>query len=140
MIPHLMVRTGLRLSEQAALTRFEVSLGRGLGGYQRFWLPAAIAKGGSARWGHVPVPVIADLASYVAIDRAEVIEDAQPRYRRLHWPSVVEAPHRPVATLVTAAGVRRRIKVAQLDPAGGSPLCRPGLPGPGQCHRPAQRA
>jgi hypothetical protein len=42
-----MVRTGLRLAEQSALTVFEMPLDRGLGGYQRFWLPAAIAKGGS---------------------------------------------------------------------------------------------
>jgi Phage integrase, N-terminal SAM-like domain len=40
----LMVRAGLRLSEQAALSVFEVPLDRGLGGYQRFWLPPAIAK------------------------------------------------------------------------------------------------
>jgi hypothetical protein len=31
-----MVRTGLRLSEQAALSLFEVPLDRGLGGYQFF--------------------------------------------------------------------------------------------------------
>jgi hypothetical protein len=43
----VMVRTGLRLAEQSALTVFEMPLDRGLGGYQRFWLPAAIAKGGS---------------------------------------------------------------------------------------------
>jgi site-specific recombinase XerD len=112
----LMVRTGLRLSEQAALTRFEVPLARGRGGYQRFWLPASIAKGGSARWVYVPVSVIADLAAYAAIDRAEVIADAQPRYRRLPRPLVVQDPTRPVATLVTGTGVRRRIKLAQLDP------------------------
>jgi hypothetical protein len=47
----LMVRTGLRLSEQAAVT---VPLDRTADGYQRFWLPAAIAKGGSARWIYVP--------------------------------------------------------------------------------------
>ncbi|GAA3949861.1 hypothetical protein Aau02nite_36770 [Amorphoplanes auranticolor] len=40
----LMVRTGLRLSEQAALTVFDVPLGRGAGGYQRFWLAEAVAK------------------------------------------------------------------------------------------------
>jgi site-specific recombinase XerD len=112
----LMVRTGLRLSEQTALTRFEVPLERGLSGYQRFWLPASIAKGGSARWVYVPVSVIADLAAYAAIDRPEVIQDAQPRYRRVRRPLVVEDPTRPVATHVTGEGVRRRIKVAQLDP------------------------
>lgn len=46
----LMVRTGLRLGEQGALVLSELPLqSRGSGGYQRFWLPEAIAKGGSAR-------------------------------------------------------------------------------------------
>ncbi len=36
-----MVRTGMRLSEQAHLTRPEVPAGPGAGGYQRFWLPGA---------------------------------------------------------------------------------------------------
>jgi site-specific recombinase XerD len=112
----LMVRTGLRLSEQAALTRFEVPLERGLGGYQRFWLPASIAKGGSARWVYVPTAVIADLAAYAVIDRPEVIENARPRYHRMRRPLVVEDPARPVATVVTAAGIRRHVKVAQLNP------------------------
>jgi hypothetical protein len=64
-----MVRTGMRLSEQAALSLFEVPPDRGLGGYQRFWLPLAIAKGGSARWIYVPASVVADLLSYAEIDR-----------------------------------------------------------------------
>jgi hypothetical protein len=67
-----MVRTGLRWSEQAALSLFEVPLDRGSGGYQRFWLPPAIAKGGSARWVYVPASVIADLVSYAEIDRGSV--------------------------------------------------------------------
>jgi len=50
----VMVRTGLRLAEQTALTVFEMPRDRGLGGYQRFWLPSAIAKGGSARRVYVP--------------------------------------------------------------------------------------
>ncbi|MFI2562277.1 site-specific integrase [Nocardia farcinica] len=41
----VMVRTGLRLAEQSALTIFEMPPDRGLGGYQRFWLPPVIAKG-----------------------------------------------------------------------------------------------
>jgi site-specific recombinase XerD len=111
----LMVRTGLRVSEQAALSVFEVPRERESSSYQRFWLPASIAKGGSARWVYVPASVVADLAAYATIDRPEVIEDAQPRYRRMRRPLVVEDPTKPVATLVTAAGARRRIKIAQLD-------------------------
>lgn len=110
----LMVRTGLRLSEQAALSVFEVPLDQGVGGYQRFWLPASIAKGGSSRWVYVPASVIADLAAYVTIERPEA---AQARYRRMRRPLVVPDPARPVATQVTAVGVRRRVKVAQLDAA-----------------------
>lgn len=114
----LMVRTGLRLSEQAALSLFEVPLDRGLGGYQRFWLPPAIAKGGSARWVYVPASVLADLVSYVDIDRAEAVDDARAagRYRRIRRPLVVEDPARPVVTQRFAGGAVHRIKVAQLDP------------------------
>lgn len=51
----LMVRTGLRLSEQAPLTTLDLPRAETLGGgYRKFWLPAAIAKGGSARWIYVP--------------------------------------------------------------------------------------
>lgn len=113
----LMVRTGLRLSEQAALSLFEVPLDRGLGGYQRFWLPPAIAKGGSARWVYVPASIIADLVSYAEIDRAEVINQARAagRYQRLRHPLVVEDPTRPVVFQRQPGGAVHRIKVAQLD-------------------------
>ena len=113
----LMVRTGLRLSEQAALTGFEVPLDRTVGGYQRFWLPGPIAKGGSGRWIYVPASVVADLVAYAEIDRAEVVAAAQTagRYRGIQRPLVVEDPERPVATRITSGGVRRRVKIAQLD-------------------------
>lgn len=110
-----MVRAGLRLSEQAALSVFEVPLDQGVGGYQRFWLPASIAKGGSARWVYVPASVIADLAAYVTFDRPEVVAASQLRFQKMPRPLVVQDPARPVATQVTGAGVRRRVKVAQLD-------------------------
>jgi len=113
----LMVRTGLRLSEQAALSVFEVPLDRGLGGYQRFWLPPAIAKGGSARWVYVPTSIVADLVSYAEIDRIEVIAiaRAERRYERLRRPLVVEDPARPVVCQRRPCGTARNIKVAQLD-------------------------
>ena len=93
-----MVRTGLRLSEQASLSMFEVPLDRGLGGYQRFWLPPAIAKGGSARWIYVPASVVADLVDYAEIDRAEVDRPspAEVATSGLRRPLVVEDPARPV--------------------------------------------
>ncbi|MBU3063164.1 site-specific integrase [Nocardia sp. NEAU-G5] len=112
----LMVRTGLRLSEQSALTVFDVPLDRTVVGYQRFWLPVAIAKGGSARWVYVPASVVADLDSYRRFDRAEVIDDAQARYRRRSGLLVVEDPAKPVATRILGAGVVRRVKVAGLAP------------------------
>ena len=113
----LMARTGMRLSEQAALSLFEVPMDRGLGGYQRFWLPPAIAKGGSARWIYIPASVVADLVDYVEIDRAEVVDQARAdgRYQRLRRPLVIEDPARPVVMQRQPGGTVHRIKVAQLD-------------------------
>lgn len=112
----LMVRTGLRLSEQTALTTCDVPLGRGGGGYQRFWLPPAVAKGGSARWIYVPVSVCAELANYVKIDRADVVDDARSggRYRRIRHPLVIEDPANPVVVQPHPGGPRRT-KVSQLS-------------------------
>lgn len=79
-----MVRTGLRLAEQTALTVFEIPLDRGLGGYQRFWLPPPITKGGSARWVYAPESLVGEAISYARIDRDVVIDQARAygRYRR----------------------------------------------------------
>jgi hypothetical protein len=101
-----MVRTGLRLSEQASLTVFEVPVRRGAGGYQRFWLPAAVAKGGSARWVYVPESVVADLGGYADIDRREVVERARAagRYARIRRPLVVSDAGRQVAVRVGQRG------------------------------------
>jgi hypothetical protein len=102
----VMVRTGLRLAEQTALTVFEVPLDRGLGGYQRFWLPSAIAKGGSAPRVYVPESLVGEAIAYAEIDRAEVIERARAagRYRRWRRPLVVENPDRHRAGFPTVAG------------------------------------
>ena len=106
------------MSEQASLTVFEVPLQRGAGGYQRFWLPAAVAKGGSARWVYVPESLIAELGAYADIDRAEVVARARAenRYARIRRPLVVEDRLRPVVTQVGQHGSRHRVKVSQLDP------------------------
>ncbi len=110
----LMVRTGLRLAEQSALTVLEVPLERGAGGYRRFWLPQAIAKGRSARWVYVPGSVVADVGGYVRWDRAEAVTAAREagRYRRWQRPWVVEDPARLVACRVGDASA---VKVAHLD-------------------------
>lgn len=112
----LMVRTGMRLSEQMALTMFDLPLAHGHGGYQRFWLPQKIAKGESARWVYVPASARADLRSYVDIDRAEVVEDARARgaYRRMRQPLVIDDPQRPMVIQPYEGGVRR-LRVDQLD-------------------------
>jgi site-specific recombinase XerD len=113
----LLVRTGLRLSEQAALSVFEVPLTSGDGGYQRFWLPGAVAKNHSARWVYVPASLVGELAAYARFDRAEVAGQARAagRYRQLRRPLVVEDPSTPVA--VQAGGGGRRVPVGQLGPA-----------------------
>ncbi len=110
----VMVRTGLRLSEQTALTVFEMPMDRGLGGYQRFWLPASIAKGGSARWVYVPESLVGEATTYAAIDRPDVIKAAQAAGRYRRWPRafIVEDRGRPVARSPEGS----RIKVAHLDP------------------------
>jgi site-specific recombinase XerD len=113
----LMVRTGLRLAEQAALTVQEVPLTREGVGYQRFWLPEAIAKGTSARWVYVPESVVPELASYVAIDRPEVIEAARAAGRYQHLPQawIVDDSRGTSAVRVQRSGVMRRVKVAHLQ-------------------------
>ncbi|HEX2399914.1 MAG TPA: integrase, partial [Mycobacterium sp.] len=97
---------GLRLAEQTALTVFEIPLDLGLGGYQRFWLPAAIAKGGSARRVYVPESLVGEAIAYAEIDRADVIEQARAagRYRRWPRPFVVEDRTGPSHAAPTAAG------------------------------------
>jgi site-specific recombinase XerD len=101
----LMVRTGLRLSEQAALSVFEVPLDRAVSGFRRFWLPAPVAKGGSARWVYVPSSVIVDLVAYASIDRTDVIAAARAdgRYARLR---------RPLDDLFQGVSGRRRPVIA----------------------------
>ncbi|MFE9476197.1 hypothetical protein ACFYOR_34915 [Streptomyces griseofuscus] len=75
----LMVRTGMRISEQSAVTDIKLPTGPGPAGFRRFWLPEAIAKGRSARWVYAPGSVVRDLTDYRDVDRAEVIADAQAR-------------------------------------------------------------
>ncbi|MET9141976.1 tyrosine-type recombinase/integrase [Streptomyces parvulus] len=125
----LMVRTGLRLAEQCALTVFEVPWWTSQsGGYLRFWLPAAVAKGGSARWTYVPGPVLADVDGFRRWDRAEVVADAQAagRYARWRRPWVVEDGARPWARRVGSSfrvaverlGLRER-RLLLVDGPGG---------------------
>lgn len=111
----LMVRTGLRLAEQAALTVFEVP-SASESGYARFWLPEAVAKGRSARWVYVPASVSRDLGAYRGWDREPVVEDARAAGRYAAWrhPWVVDDPVRAEAR---RPGSTDQVPVARLDPA-----------------------
>ena len=115
----LMVRTGMRLSEQASLTVMEVPLQAGMGGYQRFWLPGAIAKYFSARWVYVPHSVVRDLTAYAQLDRDEVVADARAagRYRRWRRPLVIDDLSWPDRVQMTGSAGCRTVNLRELGPA-----------------------
>jgi site-specific recombinase XerD len=115
----LMVRTGLRVSEQTFLTVFELpELVSGIQ-WPRFWLPESIAKGRSARWVYVPAPTLGDVLDYVELERADAVDRAREAgaYDRVRDPLVVEDPRRPVVEL---GG--RAVKVEALKPVERSRL------------------
>jgi site-specific recombinase XerD len=113
----LMVRTGLRLAEQASLTLFdvpEVDAGRA---YAPTRIPSAIAKNGSGRRIYIPAAVLRDLWDYIRFDRAELIEQARRHgtYERLAGTLLVEDPQLASIAPGSQAGSRRR-PVATLSP------------------------
>lgn len=115
----LMVRTGLRITEQSSLTVSELPTGPGAG-YRRFWLPEAVAKGGSARWVYVPASVRRDLADYAEFDRAAVVQEAQAagRYQMIRRPLVIEDPGRPLVARAVGGALRgRRLDVRGIKPS-----------------------
>ncbi|MFF1463388.1 site-specific integrase [Streptomyces sp. NPDC058330] len=115
----LMVRTGERLTEQSCLSVFEVPSRTDVTGYQRFWLPGAIAKNFSARWVYVPHSLVLDIADYVQWDRADAVERAQAagRYQRIRRPLVISDPDRPeVVHALSASGITR-MRLSDLTPA-----------------------
>ena len=109
-----MIRTGLRISEQTGLSLYE--LPRSAVGVlnARAWLPAPIAKGGSARHVYFPAGVLKDVWDYVEIERAEAVERARQDgvYEQLPDPLLIEEPAEPVVG--TGA---RRVPVARLGRA-----------------------
>jgi hypothetical protein len=116
----LMVRTGMRISEQSCLTVMEMPGGPGTSGFRRFWLPAAIAKCESERWIYAPGSVVRELGDYRAFDRADVVAEAQAegRYRRIRRPLVIKDPERPFTAVHTAGVLRGRgVDVRKLEPA-----------------------
>ncbi len=116
----LMVRTGMRIEEQSSVLITELPYRAApLGGYRRFWLPAAIAKRDSARWVYVPHSGVLGLGEYVEIDRAEVVEDARARgrYDTIRRPLVITNPSRPLTAMKTGSFGCTTVNVRELKPA-----------------------
>jgi len=148
----LMVRTGMRLTEQGSLTALEIPRSGGGQAYHRFWLPAAIAKGGSARWVYMPDGIARRIGEYIATDRADVIEQARAggAYDRIASPLIIEDPgaRRPCVTVRGPPGSRlsslsrmnvpgcwsARLTGLSPRPCGwGSTACRLLCPGGSRC-------
>jgi site-specific recombinase XerD len=110
----LMVRTGLRLTEQVSLTRFELPDLDPARVQVPFWLPEAIAKGGSSRWVYVPATVLRAVWDYLRLERAEAVGLAQAagHYEQFDDALLVEDPTRPRVWM--GGGW---VEVAKLDPA-----------------------
>lgn len=114
-----MVRTGLRLEEQASRLVTEVPTGPGPAGYSKSWLPAAIAKRNSARWVYEPASVRRDLTAYAVEDRPFVVEEAREAglYRKIRRPIVIHEPQTPHLARYTSGGFRgETVDVRLLDP------------------------
>ncbi|WP_329057873.1 site-specific integrase [Amycolatopsis sp. NBC_01480] len=111
----LMIRTGLRLGEQSALTVAEFPLARNGVTYRPFELSAATAKGGSGRTVYVPAAVAAEVAAYVRCDRAEVVEQARSsgRYAQIADPLVIDQ-HGRGGQLLARDRSGRTVRVANL--------------------------
>jgi len=110
----LMIRTGLRLSEQTSLSIYEVpELVPGVLS-ARTWLPRVIAKGGSARHVYIPASVLKDVWDYVELERADAVGHARGRgsYERIRDPLVIERRARPVVRMGDGW-----VKVGKLDHA-----------------------
>lgn len=114
----LMIRTGMRISEQSSLALAEVPRHPTTGGFQRFWLPGVIAKYSSARWIYVPASVGADLTAYVEDDRADIVDRARSagRYDRLRRPLVMEDPGDPNSVRQVGSLARRKLKLHRIGP------------------------
>ena len=114
----LMLRTGLRLSEQVSLSWLELPTLAEERVYRRFLLPRAIAKWGSGRAVYVPASALRAVWDYVRFERAAAVEQArvEGRYEQLEGAMVVEDPARPA---VRMARVRRPVPIAGLTRKSG---------------------
>lgn len=75
----LMVRTGLRLSEESGLLVHDIPAVERLDGFHRFTLPAALAKGGRPRGVYIPTAVLRDVHEYIDIDRPLLVDRGRRR-------------------------------------------------------------
>ncbi|WJM17161.1 site-specific integrase [Microbacterium arborescens] len=112
----LMVRTGLRLTEQASLLAPEIPSAP-TSGYNRFWLGSAVAKWGSERWIYAPASVLREIAEYVRVDRRDVIESARARGRYEHSTGPLLDPDTGVVTTRAGGGLLSRTRIANLPPS-----------------------
>lgn len=111
----LLVRTGLRLTEQASMLTAELPDAVSHE-YPRFWLTEAVAKGGSARWVYVPAGILREIESYVTVDRRLVVEAARARGRYSKaGVGLLDANSRSVTT-TSRDGVRSRTPIRYLGP------------------------
>lgn len=108
----LMVRTGMRLSEQASLSVFEVPDLDVDRVYSPTWLPPAVCKNGSGRRIYIPASVLRDVWDYIEVERYEAIELARSRgtYDQLTSALVVDDPERPVVASPRSDGRRRPVE------------------------------
>jgi integrase len=111
-----MVRTGLRLTEQASLTLFDIPDIDTHRAYSPTRLPSAIAKNGSGRRIYIPATVLREVWDYIRFDRAELIEGARRRgtYDRFPGKLLVEDPE--TAEIAPHRGGGRRRRVETLNP------------------------
>ncbi|MFS2241252.1 tyrosine-type recombinase/integrase [Microbacterium sp. OR16] len=112
----LMVRTGMRLTEQVSLLTGELPLATDRG-YERFRLPGAVAKAGSERWVYVPTSVLREISTYVAFDRGAIVDAARERggYAKLSGP--VLDPRTGRVTVAWPDGLRTHTRADLLTPA-----------------------
>ena len=115
----VMVRTGLRLAEQASLTVLEVPHGPAGQGYQRFWLTGAVAKNESARWVYLPAALARNTGQYITADRAAVIAAARARgaYDAIADPLVIEEPGAGPRAVARRPGGGAGVRLERLSPA-----------------------
>lgn len=109
----MLIRTGLRLSEQSNLFVSDLPTPIQADGFHRFYLPRTIAKGTSERWIHIPSSVLRSVQEYKDTDRLDVIDRARRagRYRLTPGTLVLE----PDARHAHVVGSSKRIGVNLLS-------------------------